>query len=141
MKKKTYFLFIFVVVASELIFNLSCSSSQKKLPKNPKIYIIGLDGADWDIIDPLIKSGKLEFFKKLKKESAWARLKTFKPTLSAVVWTTIATGDTMIKHGIVDWLYVKKNNIKVPYSNGKYLIVLISQAWFYTGMLPIHLIT
>jgi predicted AlkP superfamily phosphohydrolase/phosphomutase len=97
---------------------LSCKS-KPTVPKNPKIYVIGIDGADWDIIDPLIKQDKLSFFKKLKKESSWSRLKSFKPTLSAVIWTSIATGDTMVKHGIVDWLYVKENNITVPYSNAE----------------------
>ncbi len=114
--KKRYFLILLLVIG--LFFEFSCGEKEK-IPKNPKIYIIGLDGADWDIINPLIESGKLKFFKKLKEESAWARLKTFKPTLSAVVWTSIATGDRMIKHGIVDWLYVSKNNIKVPYTNAE----------------------
>ncbi len=115
MKKKI----VLLILISFLVFFISACNKKEKIPKNPKIYILGLDGADWDIIDPLIKQGKLKFFKKLKEESAWAKLKTFKPTLSAVVWTSIATGDTMVKHGIVDWLFVKENNIKVPYSNAE----------------------
>ena len=87
--------------------------------KSPRVYVIGLDGATWDIIDPLIAQGKLPVFKALKEEGAWARLRTFDPTLSAVVWTSIATGKTMIKHGIVDWAFVNKNNIQVPYSSSE----------------------
>jgi len=113
------YIFMILVLIFSLLFLYSNCKKKEIIPKNPKIYVIGLDGADWDIIDPLIKKGKLKFFKKLKEESAWARLKSFKPTLSAVVWTSIATGKTMIKHGIVDWLFVNKNNIKVPYSNSE----------------------
>jgi len=85
----------------------------------PRVYVIGLDGATWDIIDPLIEQGRLPVFKALKEDGAWARLQTFDPTLSAVVWTTIATGKTMIKHGIVDWTFVNKNDIQVPYSSSE----------------------
>ena len=86
---------------------------------SPRVYVVGLDGATWDVIDPLIAQGKLPVFKTLKEEGAWARLRTFDPTLSAVVWTSIATGKTMIKHGIVDWAFVNKNNVQVPYSSSE----------------------
>jgi len=81
---------------------LHCGGKTGKTTKT-KIYFVGIDGADWDIIDPLIEKGKLEFFAKLKKESSWARLKTFKPTLSPVVWTCIATGKNKDKSGISGW--------------------------------------
>jgi predicted AlkP superfamily phosphohydrolase/phosphomutase len=85
----------------------------------PRVYVLGLDGATWDIIDPLIEQGRLPVFRSLKEGGAWARLRTFDPTLSAVVWTSIATGKTMIKHGIVDWAFVNKNHISVPYSSSE----------------------
>jgi hypothetical protein len=87
--------------------------------RGPRVYVLGLDGATWDIIDPLIEEGKLPIFKALKKEGAWARLQTFDPTLSAVVWTSIASGKTMIKHGIIDWAFVNKNDVQVPYSSSE----------------------
>jgi len=87
--------------------------------RKPRVYVIGLDGATWDIIDPLIEQGKLPIFKKLKENGAWSRLRTFEPTLSAVVWTSIATGKSMLKHGIVDWLFVNKEKIQVPYSSSE----------------------
>jgi predicted AlkP superfamily phosphohydrolase/phosphomutase len=86
---------------------------------NTRVYVIGLDGSTWDILDPLIEQGRLPVFKKLKENAAWARLKTFEPTLSAVVWTSIATGKTMIKHGIVDWVFVNKEKIRVPFSSSE----------------------
>jgi predicted AlkP superfamily phosphohydrolase/phosphomutase len=99
-----------------LFFGLTTSVSCRRETKAPRVYVIGLDGATWDIIDPLIAQGKLPVFKALKEEGAWARLRTFDPTLSAVVWTSIATGKTMIKHGIVDWAFVNKHGLQVPYS-------------------------
>ncbi len=86
---------------------------------SPKVMILGFDGADWDFIEPLMAKGYLPHFKKLREEGAWARLRSMKPTLSAVIWTTIATGKSMEKHGIVDWLYVKRHNIKIPYNSSE----------------------
>jgi len=87
--------------------------------KKIKVVVIGIDGANWSTIDPLIEKGKLPFWKKLKEESAWANLETFKPTKSSVVWTTIATGKKMEKHGILDFTFLNKNNIEVPFSNAE----------------------
>lgn len=82
-----------------------------------KIVLIGVDGANWPTLDPLMDKGLLPFWKQLKEESAWANLKTFKPTKSSVIWTSIVTGTKMEKHGIVDFAFLDKNNIKVPFSN------------------------
>ena len=81
-----------------------------------KVVILGFDGANWATIDPLIRKGELPFLKKLKEESAWAAFETFKPAKSNVVWTSIASGKTMLKHGILDYAYLKRNGIKVPYA-------------------------
>lgn len=81
-----------------------------------KVILLGFDGANWPTIDPLIEKGKLPFLKKLREESAYAYFETLKPTKSNVIWTSIASGKTMLKHGIVDFAYLKRNGIKVPYT-------------------------
>jgi predicted AlkP superfamily phosphohydrolase/phosphomutase len=100
------------ILAVRMIFNPDGS-------RKTRVYVIGLDGATWDILDPLIEQGKLPVFKKLKENGSWSRLRTFEPTLSAVVWTSIATGKSMLKHGIVDWVFVNKQKIQVPYSSSE----------------------
>ena len=107
------------VAMAALMFAVATSSACRRKPRGARVYVIGLDGATWDVIDPLIERGKLPVFKALKEGGAWARLRTFDPTLSAVVWTSIATGKSMIKHGIVDWTYVNRQNIQVPYSSSE----------------------
>jgi len=100
-----------------MAFSLAACGGGKK--EKMQVVILGFDGANWPTIDPLIAEGKLPFLKKLKEESAWADFKTDKPTKSSVVWTSIATGKTMVKHGILDFTYMKENNIEVPYSNAE----------------------
>src|SRR4030042_4845680 len=108
-----------VLAAAALVFGVSTSASCRRETRAPRVYVIGLDGATWDIIDPLIAQGKLPVFKALKEDGAWARLRTFDPTMSAVVWTSIATGKTMIKHGIIDWTFADKHDLQVPYSSSE----------------------
>lgn len=96
-----------------------CGKTSSSSSSSRKIFLIGLDGANWPTLDPLIKKGKLPFFAHLKEQSAWGNLKTYKPTKSSVIWTSIATGKTMEKHGILDFFYYNKNKKEVPYSNAE----------------------
>jgi len=107
------------MVAGGLLPLVGCQSGVNDNKKRIKVVLIGIDGANWQTLDPLMAKGKLPFWKKLKEESAWASLKTFRPTKSSVVWTSIATGKRMEKHGILDFTYLNKNNIQVPFSNAE----------------------
>ncbi len=69
-----------------------------------KILLIGLDGADWQLIDPWIAQGKLPNLARLKARSAWANLKSMQPILSPLLWTSVATGRRPEEHGVVDFL-------------------------------------
>jgi len=80
---------------------VTCSCSKEDL--GTKIILIGIDGADWKVMLPLVKEGMLPNIASLMERgvSAWCR--TFKPAKSPVIWTSIATGVGPEKHGIVDY--------------------------------------
>lgn len=66
-----------------------------------KILFIGLDGASWNVIQPLIKENKLPNIKRLVDTGCWGNLESLHPPVnSEVIWTTIATGKTPEKNGI-----------------------------------------
>jgi len=69
-----------------------------------KIAILGLDAADWQIIDPLIAKGQLPNLARLKARGAWGNIKTMNPALSPLLWTSVATGKPPEEHGIIDFL-------------------------------------
>ncbi len=73
-------------------------------PADTHLLVIGLDGADWGILDPLLARGRLPNLKRLIEGGVRAKLMTISPTLSPVVWTTIATGVEPNRHGILDFL-------------------------------------
>lgn len=74
------------------------------LNRSVKILLIGWDGADWGIIDPLIEAGRMPRLAKFREEAAWGKIRSGSPTLSPLLWTTVATGKRPEDHGIVHFL-------------------------------------
>ncbi|MEW6744613.1 MAG: alkaline phosphatase family protein [Planctomycetota bacterium] len=72
----------------------------------PKVLLVGIDGAEWDVINPLIEQGRLPNLARLKREGIYGTLRSFEPILSPIIWTSIATGKTPEKHGI-GWFMVQ----------------------------------
>ena len=69
-----------------------------------RLLVIGLDGADWEIIDGLIEAGRLPHLERLVADGARAKLLSISPMISPVVWTSAATGVEPTRHGILDFL-------------------------------------
>jgi predicted AlkP superfamily phosphohydrolase/phosphomutase/tetratricopeptide (TPR) repeat protein len=66
-----------------------------------KLLLIGLDAADWHIIDDLAGRGALPNFSALIKGGVRGNIQTLYPPYSPCLWTSIATGKRMHKHGIM----------------------------------------
>lgn len=69
-----------------------------------RILVVGLDGADWQIAEPLIERGRLPHLAALRRDGAWGNIKALTPVLSPLIWTSVATGVTADRHGILDFL-------------------------------------
>lgn len=69
-------------------------------PAPGRVIVLGLDGVDPETVDLLMSEGKLPNFARLRQGGAYGRLRTSKPILSPVIWTTIATGKSPLEHGI-----------------------------------------
>jgi hypothetical protein len=65
-----------------------------------RVFLIGLDGADWRRIRPLVAQGRLPTFAALMRDGVSAPLTSMKPTWSPILWTTIATGVGEALHGV-----------------------------------------
>src|SRR5262245_32183077 len=69
-----------------------------------RILVIGLDAADWAVLEPLIDRGDLPNLKQLVARGASGVLRSEEPMLSPILWTTIATGREPLDHGILDFV-------------------------------------
>jgi len=76
------------------------SGSLPRTPPTPPLIVVGLDGADWAYLDPLIARGELPNLARLRAGGAWGALETLRPTLSPAIWTTVTTGRTPRRHGV-----------------------------------------
>src|SRR5258705_9338382 len=78
------------------------------------IAIIGVDGADWQTIDPLIAAGRLPAFAVLKAAGGTGTMRPEPPLLSPIIWTTIATGPRPEDHGVVDFMVDQPGRVQMP---------------------------
>ena len=82
------------------------------------VMILGFDGMDPEFLDYFLSQGKLSNFQRLMDEGAYAACQTFKPTKSVVLWTSVATGKRMEKHGIVDWQLLSEDGQRKVLASG-----------------------
>ncbi|MCA1612249.1 MAG: alkaline phosphatase family protein [Acidobacteria bacterium] len=78
---------------------------------------LGMDGLDWEILDRLAADGTMPNWKRLASEGATARLTSFVPIISPILWTTAATGVAPDVHRVLDFQETDpKTGAKVPIS-------------------------
>jgi Flp pilus assembly protein TadD len=70
----------------------------------PPVLFVGLDGADWQLLDDYIARGVMPNLAQLVREGTSGVLETSPPALSPLVWTSMMTGKGPIEHGILDFV-------------------------------------
>lgn len=69
-----------------------------------KTLVIGLDGATFDVIDPLIKDGRMNTLQKFINRGVSGPLQSTMPPVTGPAWHGLATGLTPAKTGIFDFV-------------------------------------
>ena len=69
-----------------------------------KVFVLGLDGATWDVLEPLIQQGLLPNLARLREQGSSGSLRSVFPPLSPVAWTGVMTGKNSGRHGIFEFL-------------------------------------
>jgi len=82
-----------------LLLALACGSCPAGRPA-ARVLFVGADGLEWRVLQPLLAQGKCPNLRALMERGAFGRLATMVPTLSPILWTTIATGKRPEQHGI-----------------------------------------
>jgi hypothetical protein len=93
---------LFVLGLLSAMIGIGCGKGSEERPtrRTERVLLVAWDGADWKIIRPLLEGHELPALARLLETGASGDLETIWPTLSPVIWTSVATGTSVEKHGI-----------------------------------------
>jgi tetratricopeptide (TPR) repeat protein len=93
----------------------ACGSKGGSRELDTRAVVIGIDGADWKVIDALTATGAMPNLTRLRERGASGPIETLSDiALSPVIWTSIATGKTASKHGIAWFMVDQPDGTRVP---------------------------
>ncbi len=108
----------------------------------PKILIVGLDGATLDLILPWADEGLLPTFAHIMSAGSWGRLESVIPPLTGPAWTSFMTGKNPGQHAIFDFIRRDQDGyngvpINASLRDGDTLWQLLSQAGKRVGVFSV----
>jgi predicted AlkP superfamily phosphohydrolase/phosphomutase/tetratricopeptide (TPR) repeat protein len=74
--------------------------------KKNKLLLLGWDAADWKIIYPLMAKGLMPSLKRIIDKGVYGNMSTMNPPYSPMLWSSVATGKTPDKHGVLGFIEV-----------------------------------
>jgi predicted AlkP superfamily phosphohydrolase/phosphomutase len=83
----------------------------------PKVLIIGLDGATFELIKPWVAAGQLPTFKHLLAGGTHADLESTIPPITPPAWTSFMTGMNPGKHGVFNFTEYHPTDHSIRYAN------------------------
>jgi predicted AlkP superfamily phosphohydrolase/phosphomutase len=89
------------------------------IEKKSRVIVLGLDGASWNIIKPLISHGKLPTIKKLIMKGVYGQLESTKPPLSVPAWKCYSTGKNPANLGVYSFLVLDKKKMRTRVAHPK----------------------
>jgi predicted AlkP superfamily phosphohydrolase/phosphomutase len=107
-RKRVIGIFVIVVAlfGAGLIFQRFSGGSIVRNTSNfhGRVIIIGMDGMNPKLVEPMMAEGKLPNFAKLKANGFYSRMSTSNPSQSPVAWTCFSTGRNPGKTGMFDFI-------------------------------------
>jgi predicted AlkP superfamily phosphohydrolase/phosphomutase len=79
-----------------------------------KVLFIGLDGATFDLLDPLMNQGLMPRLAQFISEGVRGPLETTIPPITPTAWVSWMTGKNPGKHGVFEFLLRRKGSGELP---------------------------
>jgi predicted AlkP superfamily phosphohydrolase/phosphomutase len=96
-----------------------------------KILLIGLDGADWRVLQPAIAAGRMPVLARLLQEGSHGRLRSTIRPESSVAWSSFATGVNPGQHGIFGFARHQPESYQFSLADARH--VAVRRFWDYLG--------
>lgn len=84
-----------------------------------RVLVIGIDGATFRLMRPLMQQGYMPFLCRVEQEGALGTLTTIYPPVTAPAWSSFMTGKNPGKHGVYEFLHRKRGTFEqIPVNAG-----------------------
>jgi len=83
------------------------------MPRPPKrrLLVVGWDSADWKVARPLMEAGQMPMLQAIVEKGSHGDFATLEPSLSPMLWTTMATGRHPADHGVHGFTEVREGRV------------------------------
>jgi predicted AlkP superfamily phosphohydrolase/phosphomutase len=88
------------------------------VPSQPRLLILALDGATFDLIGPWVEQGKLPTFARLIRGGVHGALRSTTPPITPCAWTSFSTAQNPGRHGIFDFQQFVPGTYELAPTNG-----------------------
>ena len=111
----------------------------KNSPMNsPKVMIVGLDAATWDLAKPWIAEGRMPNLGRLMREGTYGKFESVLPPITPPAWTSFTTGKNPGKHGVFHFMETRPDTYGLSYTNAgsrraRTIWTILNDAGFTTG--------
>jgi predicted AlkP superfamily phosphohydrolase/phosphomutase len=86
-----------------------------------RVFVLGLDGATFDLLDPWIEEGRLPHLRRMMERATYGRLESTIPPITPPAWTSFMTGVNPGKHGVWDFFTSKPNSFEKVLVNSSHI--------------------
>lgn len=86
------------------------NEAESQESRSRKLLVLGLDGTTFDVINPLVKSGKIPAISKILSDGSWGIMRSTIPPISPSAWTSLTTGVNPGKHGVFEFVRLMKDH-------------------------------
>lgn len=83
-----------------------------------RVFIVGWDGATFDLVEPWIAEGKLPNIAEVYRNGAHGELASTLPPMTFPAWSSFMTGKNPAKHGIYDFTRQAPGTYDLEFVNG-----------------------
>jgi len=94
-----------------------------------QVVLIGLDGATFSVLDPLMRDGIMPFLRDWSAGGVRAVLRSTSHPLTPPAWTTLMTGRNPGNHGVFDFVRVDMRSAQPSYALGTSADVRVETLW------------
>ncbi len=112
--------------------------------QNPRVCIVGLDGATLALIRPWVAEGHLPVLQRLMGEGAVGELRSTFPPLTGPAWGSFMTGKSPGRHGVLEFFRREQGTYQQVLNSardldGKTIWKLLSEAGKHVGVIGVPL--